>query len=104
MVAAFNEIGRTIVWEGKGEAEIGRDQKSGKVLVKVDPRFFRPTEVDLLVGDASKAREKLGWKPAIGMSELVREMVEADLVEARVEHELSAKRNVKTNFSQRNRV
>jgi GDPmannose 4,6-dehydratase len=104
VVAAFNEIGRAIVWEGKGEAEIGRDQKSGKVLVKIDPRFFRPTEVDRLVGDASKARDKLGWKPTIGMSELVREMVEADLTEARVEHELTAKRNVKTNFSLRNRV
>jgi GDPmannose 4,6-dehydratase len=91
--AAFAEVDRKIVWEGNGANEIGRDAKTKKLLVKVDPRFFRPTEVDLLLGDATKAREKLGWKPTVGMMELVREMVEADLSEARIELEIAAKRN-----------
>ncbi len=56
--ASFKEVGKTIKWEGKGVDEIGRDAKSGKVLVKVDPRFFRPTEVEQLIGDASKALEE----------------------------------------------
>ena len=60
---AFAEVGRTIEWRGKGVDETGVDDKSGKTLVGIDPRYFRPTEVDLLLGDASKAREKLGWKP-----------------------------------------
>jgi GDPmannose 4,6-dehydratase len=90
--AAFAEIDRKIVWEGNGTDEIGRDAKTKKELVRVDPRFFRPTEVDVLLGDATKAREKLGWKPTIGMTELVREMVEADLAEARIEVEIAAKR------------
>jgi GDPmannose 4,6-dehydratase len=93
--AAFAEVDRKITWEGKGTEEIGRDAKTKKVLVRVDPRFFRPTEVDLLLGDAAKAREKLGWKPAIGMTELVREMVKADLAEAQIEAEIAAKRKKK---------
>lgn len=93
--ASFREVGRAIEWQGKGVDETGRDAKSGKVLVRVDPRFFRPTEVDQLLGDASKARDKLGWTPAIGLSELVREMMEADLDDARTEMEISAKRNSK---------
>jgi GDPmannose 4,6-dehydratase len=76
---AFAEVGRTIVWEGKGADEVGRDQASGKILVRVDPDYFRPTEVDLLQGDASKAKEKLGWVPKIGFKQLVAEMVAADL-------------------------
>ena len=60
---AFAEVGRTIEWRGKGVDETGVDKKSGKTVVRIDPVYFRPTEVDLLVGDASKAREKLGWKP-----------------------------------------
>jgi GDPmannose 4,6-dehydratase len=100
---SFGEVGKTIQWEGKGEDEIGRDTKSGKVLVKIDPRFFRPTEVDQLVGDATKAREKLGWQPKIGIAELVREMVAADRVEAKLEHEMAAKRNEGMNPSLRNR-
>ena len=58
---------------------------SGDVLVRVDPRYFRPTEVETLLGDASKAREKLGWEPKISFDELVREMIESDLVLARQE-------------------
>jgi GDPmannose 4,6-dehydratase len=76
---AFAEAGYSIVWKGSGEDEVGHDAKTGKVLVEVDPRFFRPTEVDILIGDATKAREKLGWKPKIRFEELVREMVQNDL-------------------------
>jgi GDPmannose 4,6-dehydratase len=76
---AFAETGRTIVWNGSGEQETGTDKASGEVLVEVDPRFFRPTEVELLLGDASKARDKLGWQPKIRFAELVREMVQSDM-------------------------
>ncbi|MFT3733164.1 MAG: GDP-mannose 4,6-dehydratase [Hyphomicrobium sp.] len=76
---AFSEVGRTVAWEGHGVDEIGRDAKNGKVLVRIDPRYFRPTEVDLLLGDASKAFAKLGWKHTTTFRQLVSEMVAADL-------------------------
>jgi GDPmannose 4,6-dehydratase len=76
---AFAEIGRKIAWKGKGIGEIGIDADSGDVLVAIDARYFRPTEVDDLLGDAAKARKALGWKPRIGFKELVRDMVAADL-------------------------
>ena len=76
---AFAHVGRGIVWEGNGVKERGVDQRSGKILVEVDPRYFRPTEVECLVGDPSKAREKLGWTHKVGFAELVSEMVEEDL-------------------------
>ncbi len=76
---AFGEIGRQIVWSGAGVEEVGKDAKTGKVLVEIDPRYFRPAEVDLLLGDASKAQAKLGWVPKVGFADLVREMVAADL-------------------------
>jgi GDPmannose 4,6-dehydratase len=76
---AFGEVGRKIEWRGEGVEEIGVDLASGKTLVRIDPRYFRPTEVDLLLGDASKARERLGWSPKIGFSQLVHEMVAADI-------------------------
>jgi len=82
---AFAEVGRGIEWRCKGVDETGIDGKSGKTLVRIDPVYFRPTEVDLLVGDASKAREKLGWKPKTPFAELVREMVAGDLAIARQE-------------------
>jgi GDPmannose 4,6-dehydratase len=82
---AFAEIGRTIVWRGEGVDETGVDKASGKALVRVDPAYFRPTEVDLLIGDASKAREQLGWKPKTTLIQLVKEMVAADLKTARQE-------------------
>lgn len=75
---SFAVVGRRIKWRGKGAGEIGIDEASGKELVKVDPRYFRPTEVDTLVGDASKARNKLGWKHRVGFDALVKEMVEED--------------------------
>jgi GDPmannose 4,6-dehydratase len=77
---AFSHVGRTITWEGRGVDERGRDAKSGEALVEVDPRYFRPTEVDLLLGDPSKAHAKLGWRHRTGFRELVKEMVETDLV------------------------
>jgi GDPmannose 4,6-dehydratase len=76
---AFAIVGKKIVWQGSGVDEKGLDVRSGRVLVEVDPRYFRPTEVDLLLGDPSKARQKLGWKHRTSFEDLVREMVEADL-------------------------
>ncbi len=77
---AFADAGFTLKWEGEGVNEKGIDIATGKVLVEVDPRYFRPTEVDLLIGDPTKAHEKLGWKHETSVRELVREMVESDLV------------------------
>jgi GDPmannose 4,6-dehydratase len=82
---AFAEVGRGIEWRGKGVDETGVDKKSGKTVVRIDPTYFRPTEVDELIGDASKAREKLGWKPKTTFAQLVKEMVAGDLVIARRE-------------------
>lgn len=79
--AAFAQTGREIAWKGTGVDETGVDRKSGQVLVRIDPRYFRPTEVDLLVGDATKARTRLGWAPKVGFAQLVKEMVASDLVE-----------------------
>jgi GDPmannose 4,6-dehydratase len=76
---AFAQIGISIVWEGQGVDETGIDATSGRSFVKVDPRYFRPTEVDLLIGDPSKARAKLGWKHKVSFYDLVAEMVAADL-------------------------
>ena len=76
---AFGQIGRTIKWSRKGEAEQGLDAKTGEVLVEVDPKLFRPAEVDFLLGDASKAKRELGWAPTISFRELVEEMVKADV-------------------------
>jgi GDPmannose 4,6-dehydratase len=84
---AFGEVGRRIIWRGKGTEETGLDSKSGKVLVAIDPRYFRPTEVDLLVGDASKAHQKLGWRHKTSFADLVKEMVASDLVQVRLEKE-----------------
>jgi GDPmannose 4,6-dehydratase len=76
---AFKEVGRDIVWEGEGVDEVGRDKKSGDALVKIDARYFRPTEVDLLLGDPSKAHARLGWSHKTTFRELVTEMVASDL-------------------------
>jgi GDPmannose 4,6-dehydratase len=83
VVAAAAELGMRIEWRGKGLEEQGVDTKSGRVVVRVDPRYFRPAEVDTLLGDATKARQKLGWKPECSFHDLVREMVAADLDIAR---------------------
>jgi GDPmannose 4,6-dehydratase len=76
---AFAHTGRLIEWRGSGIDEKGIDVRSGEVLIEVDPRYFRPTEVDILVGDPSKARQRLGWRHKISFDDLVKEMVEADL-------------------------
>ena len=76
---AFATAGKQIVWSGMGADEIGHDAATGAKLVQIDPRYFRPTEVDLLLGDPTKARTKLGWKHTTSFPELVREMVESDL-------------------------
>ncbi len=76
---AFARAGIDLEWTGSGIEEKGLEKKSGKVLVEVDPRYFRPTEVDLLIGNPAKAREKLGWKHTIALDELVTEMVKADI-------------------------
>jgi GDPmannose 4,6-dehydratase len=80
---AAAELGMSIGWQGTGLAEQGVDTRTGAVLVKIDPRYFRPTEVDSLLGDASKARAKLGWTPQTSFDSLVKEMVAADLQIAR---------------------
>jgi GDPmannose 4,6-dehydratase len=77
---AFGHIGRAIAWRGSGVAEKGVDAATGQVLVEIDPRYFRPTEVDSLLGDASKARKQLGWSHKTSFDTLVRDMVEADMV------------------------
>lgn len=76
---AFAVVGRRVRWRGEGLNEVGIDDASGKELVKVDPRYFRPTEVDILMGDPSKARSKLGWKHKVKFDDLVAEMVTSDL-------------------------
>ena len=84
---AFDITGRTIVWRGSGAEEIGVDDNTGKTLVEIDARYFRPTEVDILQGDATKARERLGWRHRIGFEELVKDMVDSDMeVIAREQH------------------
>ncbi len=80
---AFACFDRHIEWRGSGLAEQGIDKRDGRVLVEVDPRYFRPTEVDALLGDPSKARQKLGWHHKTQFADLVREMVESDLSEMR---------------------
>jgi GDPmannose 4,6-dehydratase len=80
---SFAQVGRRIEWRGEGVDETGIDTKSGKTVVKIDPTYFRPTEVDLLIGDASKAREVLGWNPKRNFAELVAEMMASDLAEAK---------------------
>jgi GDPmannose 4,6-dehydratase len=76
---AFAEIGVNIEWHGDGLDEMGVDSKTGTVRVEIDPRYFRPTEVELLHGDPSKAKKVLGWQHKTTFPELVREMVAADL-------------------------
>jgi len=82
---AFAELGRRIEWRGKGVEETGTESKSGEVVVRIDPAYFRPTEVDVLIGDAGKAQQRLGWKPKTKFADLVKEMVASDLSIARRE-------------------
>ena len=79
---AFDEVDIKISWEGSGVDEIGKENKTGKILVQIDPHYFRPTEVDNLLGDPSKACSTLGWEPTVSFSELIKMMVREDLKEA----------------------
>jgi GDPmannose 4,6-dehydratase len=84
--AAFARVGVGIEWRGKGTAEVGVDSsgalgEAGRVLVQIDPRYFRPAEVELLLGDPSKARRVLGWEPRVKFAGLVEMMVDADIKE-----------------------
>ena len=76
---AFQAAGITLEWQGNGVEETGVSSDTGKVIVQIDPRYFRPAEVDLLVGDASKARRVLGWEPEYSLEQMIEEMVAADL-------------------------
>ncbi|MBJ7414920.1 MAG: GDP-mannose 4,6-dehydratase [Niveispirillum sp.] len=76
---AFGHVGKNIEWSGEGVDEIGRDAATGAVLVRIDPRYFRPTEVDLLLGDPAKAKEKLGWTHTTSFTDLVKDMVQSDV-------------------------
>jgi GDPmannose 4,6-dehydratase len=80
---AFAEVGRTIAWNGEGVEETGRDAETGEVLVKVDPDYFRPSELHKLRGDPSKAKKVLGWRPKITLAEMIGEMVRTDLDDLR---------------------
>ncbi|MDO9529620.1 MAG: GDP-mannose 4,6-dehydratase, partial [Syntrophales bacterium] len=75
---AFAELDMSIEWQGEGVNEKGMDQQTGKTLIEINPRYFRPTEVDLLIGDYSKAKEKLGWQPKVKFAELARMMAKSD--------------------------
>ena len=77
--AAFAEIDMKIEWQGEGVEEKGRDARTGRTVVAIDPRYFRPTEVDLLLGDARKAKRVLGWSATVGFEDMVREMMRSDL-------------------------
>ena len=79
---AAKAAGISIRWQGQGLNEKGIDAKSGSELVSIDPRYFRPTEVETLLGDSSKARQQLGWQPKTSFTDLVKEMVAMDLLEA----------------------
>ena len=86
---AFGHVGIEIEWEGTGVDEIGKDKATGKTIVKVNPQFFRPAEVDILLGNPAKAEKELGWKREISFSQLVERMVKNDL--ALVEKEIKVK-------------
>ena len=76
---AAKAAGYELSWEGKAEAEVGIDRKSGKSLVRVNPKFYRPAEVELLIGNPEKAKRELGWEPKTTLEQLCQMMVEADI-------------------------
>ena len=86
----FAEVGITLKWSGVGIDEVGHDTKTGNVVVSIDPTYFRPTEVDLLIGDATKARKKLGWNPTLDLQQMIEEMIAADLEEAHKDQHLKS--------------
>jgi GDPmannose 4,6-dehydratase len=82
---AFKEAGISLIWNGSGINEKGIDNSTGKILVEIDPHYFRPSEVDLLIGDPSKARTKLGWEPKVTLPELIKMMIKNDILLAQKE-------------------
>jgi GDPmannose 4,6-dehydratase len=82
---AFSHVGTTVVWKGIGVDEVGINKATGRTIISIDPRYFRPTEVDILIGDATKARTRLNWRPETPFASLVEEMVSSDLARARSE-------------------
>ena len=76
---AFENVNIKIEWEGKNEKEVGKNKSSGETVIKIDPRYYRPSEVDVLKGDATKALKVLGWKPKTSLKKLVKIMVDYDL-------------------------
>lgn len=82
---SFNELGIELEWQGENINEKGIDKSTGKILVEVDPKYFRPAEVELLIGNPAKAKDKLGWTPTVNLKELVSMMVKNDLQEAEKE-------------------
>ncbi|MCC8431697.1 GDP-mannose 4,6-dehydratase [Reyranella aquatilis] len=97
---AFREVGIDISWEGQGIGERGIDRKTGQTRIRVDARYFRPTEVDFLLGDPSKARRLLDWKHRISFQELVREMVEVDLALGKTSHSVVGPKGVTLRLSE----
>ena len=89
---AGTELGMKIIWDGKGINEIG--YYNNKAIIKVDPAYFRPAEVESLLGDATKAKRKLGWKPKITFEKLIKEMIKNDLEKAKKELNLKKNRNL----------
>jgi GDPmannose 4,6-dehydratase len=83
---SFREVGIEISWEGAGVDEVGKDAATGDIFVRIEPRYFRPTEVEFLLGDPSKIKAKLGWKPRVSFDELVKMMIQEDLKEAERDH------------------
>ena len=80
-----------IIWEGKGLDEVGKRADTGEIIIRIDPRYFRPTEVDELLGDSTKARKKLNWEPKISIKELIAEMIQEDSKESKKESILKNK-------------
>ena len=80
---SFAVIGISIKWKGQAEQEVGYDAETGRILVRVDPAYYRPTEVELLLGDSTKARKRLGWKTNVAFNDLVKEMTLADIESVR---------------------
>jgi len=77
---AFQHVGIDILWEGKGVDEVGKDKKTGEILIKINPKYYRPTEVEFLLGDCTKAKERLKWEPKYDLKLLVKDMMEQDLI------------------------
>jgi len=79
VLASFKYVGIDIVWEGSGDTEVGKEKDTGKVRVKVNPKFYRPTEVEQLLGDPTKAKTELGWTPKVAFEDLVKDMMDSDI-------------------------